>query len=187
MRVTVVVLGDLGRSPRMQYHAEALAAHQIDVDIVARAGSALHAQLRDHPRITCHLLPPAREGSLSPVLLVPVAAARAVAQTLRLVFLFLVVLRKPDVILVQNPPAIPTLLVALAAARLRRARLVVDWHNLGWAVLALALGARHPLIALARAFETGARPARRRPPVRVGGTPARSAGALAHSARHRVP
>ena len=42
MRVTVVVLGDLGRSPRMQYHAEALAAHQIDVDVVARAGSALH-------------------------------------------------------------------------------------------------------------------------------------------------
>ena len=64
MRVTVVVLGDLGRSPRMQYHAEALAAHQIDVDVVARAGSAPIAQLRGHPRITCHLLPPAREGSL---------------------------------------------------------------------------------------------------------------------------
>ena len=89
------------------------------------------------------------------MLLVPVAAARAVAQTLRLVFLFLVVLRKPDVILVQNPPAIPTLLVALAAARLRRARLVVDWHNLGWAVLALALGARHPLVALARCVRDG--------------------------------
>jgi beta-1,4-mannosyltransferase len=154
MRVTVVVLGDLGRSPRMQYHAEALAAQQIDVDVVARAGSALHAQLRDHPRITCHLLPPAREGALSPVLLVPVAAARAITQTLRLVFLFLVVLRKPDVILVQNPPAIPTLLVALGAARLRGGRLVVDWHNLSWAVLALALGARHPLVALARSFET---------------------------------
>src|SRR4030095_10213316 len=101
---------------------------------VARAGTALPAQLRDHPRITCHLLPPGREGVLSPVLLVPVAAARAIAQTLRLVFLFLVVLRKPDVILVQNPPAIPTLLVTL--------------------VPALRLGPRHPLVALARAFET---------------------------------
>jgi len=154
MRVAVVVLGDLGRSPRMQYHAEALAAHQVDVDLVARAGSAPIAELRGHPRVTCHLLPPAREGSLPALLLVPVAAARAVAQTLRLVFLFLIVLRKPDVILVQNPPAIPTLLVALVAARLRRARLVVDWHNFGWTVLALALGRRHPAVGLARWFET---------------------------------
>ena len=153
MRVTVVVLGDLGRSPRMQYHAEALAAHQVDVDLVARAGSAPIAELRGNPRITCHLLPPAREGSLPALLLVPVAAARAVAQTLRLVFLFLIVLRKPDVILVQNPPAIPTLLVALVAARLRRARLVVDWHNFGWTVLALALGRRHPPSG-SRWFET---------------------------------
>ena len=63
MRVTVVVLGDLGRSPRMQYHAEALAAHQVDVDVIARAGSVPIAGLRDHPRITCHLLPPSREAS----------------------------------------------------------------------------------------------------------------------------
>jgi len=154
MRVTVVVLGDLGRSPRMQYHAEALAAHEVDVDIVARAGTAPIAGLRDHPRITCHLLPPSREASWPALLLVAVAAARAVAQTLRLVFLFLVVLRKPDVILVQNPPAIPTLLVALVAARLRGARLVVDWHNFGWAVLALALGPRHPAVGFARWFET---------------------------------
>ncbi len=63
------------------------------------------------------------------------------------------VLRKPDVILVQNPPAIPTLLVVLTAARLRGARLVVDWHNLAWAVLALGIGARHPAVALARWYE----------------------------------
>jgi beta-1,4-mannosyltransferase len=69
------------------------------------------------------------------------------------VFLFLVVLRKPDVILVQNPPAIPTLLVALVAARLRGARLVVDWHNFGWMMLALALGNHHPAVGLARWFE----------------------------------
>jgi beta-1,4-mannosyltransferase len=137
----------------MQYHAEALAAHDVDVDIVACAGSALHAELRDHPRITCHLLPPARERAWPRALLLPAAAARAVLQTLRLVWVFLVVLRKPDVILVQNPPAIPTLLVTFAAARLRGARLVIDWHNLAWAVLALGIGARNPIVALARWYE----------------------------------
>jgi beta-1,4-mannosyltransferase len=139
----------------MQYHAEALAANQVDVDIVACGGSTLHAALRDHPRITCHLLPPARDRAWPRALLLPVAAWRAVLQALRLVWVFLVVLRKPDVILVQNPPAIPTLLVSLAAARLRGARLVIDWHNLAWAVLALGVGRRNPAVALARWYERG--------------------------------
>lgn len=137
----------------MQYHAEALAAHQVDVDVVACGGSTLHAELRDHPRITCHLLPPARERAWPRALLLPAAALRAVLQALRLVWVFLVVLRKPDVILVQNPPAVPTLLVTLAAARLRGSRLVIDWHNLAWAVLALGVGARHPIVRLARWYE----------------------------------
>src|ERR671922_2989950 len=97
MRVTTVVLGDLGRSPRMQYHAEALAAHHADVDIVACSGSRAHAELRDHPRITCHLLPPARERRLPRALLVPVALGRAVVQALRLVWMLLAVVRKSDV------------------------------------------------------------------------------------------
>jgi beta-1,4-mannosyltransferase len=137
----------------MQYHAEALAAHQVDVDVVACGGSAVHAELRTHPRITCHLLPPPRERSLPRALLLPAALYRAVVQALWLVWMFLVVLRKPDVILVQNPPAVPTLLVVLAAARLTGARLVVDWHNLAWAVLALGVGPRHPVVTLARWYE----------------------------------
>ena len=137
----------------MQYHAEALAAHQVDVDVVACGGSAVHADLRIHPRITCHLLPPARERSLPRGLLLPAAIWKAVVQALWLVWMFVAVLRKPDVILVQNPPAIPTLLVVLTAARLRGARLVVDWHNLAWAVLGLGIGARHPAVTLARWYE----------------------------------
>ena len=78
---------------------------------------------------------------------------RALIQTLGLVWMLLAVVRKPDVILVQNPPAIPTLLVALVAARLRGAHLVVDWHNLAWAVLALGIGVRHPAVRLARWYE----------------------------------
>src|SRR5262249_22785511 len=56
-------------------------------------------------------------------------------------------------ILVQNPPAIPTLLVALVVARLRAAKLVVDWHNFGYTMLALRLGQQHPVVRLARWYE----------------------------------
>jgi beta-1,4-mannosyltransferase len=58
-----------------------------------------------------------------------------------------------DAILVQNPPAVPTLAVALLAARRHRARLIVDWHNLAYAMLALRVGPGHPLVQLAARYE----------------------------------
>lgn len=48
-RVMVVVLGDIGRSPRMQYHALSLIRHGFHVDMIgyrgksARLSSRLHA------------------------------------------------------------------------------------------------------------------------------------------------
>jgi beta-1,4-mannosyltransferase len=78
---------------------------------------------------------------------------RAATQAARLVWMLAIAVRKPDVILVQCPPAIPTLLVVVVVARLRGARLAVDWHNLGWAILALSVGLRHPAVALARWYE----------------------------------
>src|SRR5262249_49184037 len=32
---------------------------------------------------------------------------------------------------------------------------VIDWHNLAWAVLALGVGARHPIVPFARWYERG--------------------------------
>jgi beta-1,4-mannosyltransferase len=60
---------------------------------------------------------------------------------------------RPDVLLVQNPPSVPTLLISLIVARIRSARLVVDWHNFGYAMLALRLGPRHVVVRLARGHE----------------------------------
>ena len=60
--VAVVVLGDLGRSPRMQYHALALAGAGARVDLIGLAGSEPCAAVRDHPAIRLRRLPdpPAR-------------------------------------------------------------------------------------------------------------------------------
>jgi beta-1,4-mannosyltransferase len=54
-RVTIAVLGDLGRSPRMQYHALALAAREVQVDLVGYRGSLPQA-IEAESRITCHFL-----------------------------------------------------------------------------------------------------------------------------------
>jgi beta-1,4-mannosyltransferase len=58
-----------------------------------------------------------------------------------------------DVLLVQNPPAVPTLLVGVVVARARGARLIVDWHNFGYAMLALKVGPHRLATRLARRYE----------------------------------
>src|SRR5215210_1603841 len=87
MRVTTVGLGDLGRSPRMQYHAEALALSAADVDVVAYEGETPDNILGDRSRITMHVLTSGRARSVSRALYLPHALLRVLAQTSRLLSL----------------------------------------------------------------------------------------------------
>ena len=56
-RVAIVVLGEIGQSPRMQLHARALVDHGLSVDVVAYGGDATPAWLRKNPRIGLWALP----------------------------------------------------------------------------------------------------------------------------------
>lgn len=152
MRVVVAVLGDLGRSPRMLYHAQALADSIADVDLVGYVETEVDPAIAAHPHVRVHRLrAPARHASRA--FFVVHGLVRVVRQSLELLRVLLAAVRPPDVVLVQNPPAVPTLLVALLAARARAARLIVDWHNFGCAMLALRLGRGHPVVRLARRYE----------------------------------
>jgi beta-1,4-mannosyltransferase len=156
VRVTVAVLGDLGRSPRMLYHARSLADSDADVTLVGHVERRLPADVRRHPHIRVHRLrPPAvpRRHALPRPLFVAVALWNLVRQTLALFVALRWRTPPPAVLLVQSPPGPSTLAAALAAARARGARLVVDWHNDGAAVLALTIGARHPAVRLVAAAE----------------------------------
>jgi beta-1,4-mannosyltransferase len=155
MRAAVVVVGDLGRSPRMQYHAHALAGNGVDVDLIGYEGVPLPKFLIGDSRVTVHRLaePGLRFGAArSKIAYGLLAAVDAVRASVRL-GACLMRIPKPDLLLVQNPPALPTLFVAWVAARLRGARFVIDWHNLGYTMLALKLGRRHPVVRLARWLE----------------------------------
>jgi beta-1,4-mannosyltransferase len=55
--------------------------------------------------------------------------------------------------LVQNPPSVPTLLVATLICRLRNTNLIIDWHNFGYTILALKLGPKHPLVRISKQYE----------------------------------
>jgi beta-1,4-mannosyltransferase len=139
----------------MQYHAHALSVSGVDVDFIGYAGAPLPKFLTDDPRITPRHIPEARlrfrtgQSSL-------LYALAAFVDGLRLSLSLLAALFKTpkfDLLLVQNPPALPTLHIAWIAARLRGARLVVDWHNLGYTMLALRLGRRHVAVRLGRWLE----------------------------------
>ncbi len=155
MRAAVVVVGDLGRSPRMQYHAHALAVSGVDVDVIGYEGAPLPKQLTEDPHVTIHRLVEPRmrhSAKQSKILFGLLATIDALRASIRLgIVLFRT--PRPDLLLVQNPPSIPTLQVAWIVARLRGARLVIDWHNLGYTILALRLGRRHVAVRLARWIE----------------------------------
>ena len=70
-----------------------------------------------------------------------------------LLFLSLFWSAKPDFILVQNPPSVPTLPVCWFVCWLRGVPLVIDWHNYGYTILSLTLGPRHLLVLMSRLIE----------------------------------
>ena len=155
MRAAVVALGDLGRSARMQYHAHALAGSGVDVDLVGFEGTLLPKRIAEDSRITVHRFDPPRlklrQGLLGTSYAV-LGLVDALRVSLRL-WRALRRLRRPDLVLVQNPPAFPTLAVAWFSLRGHGVRFVIDWHNLGFTLLRLRLGPWHPAVRFARWLE----------------------------------
>jgi beta-1,4-mannosyltransferase len=139
----------------MRYHAHALAANGVDVDLVGLEGTPLPREITDEPRITVHRIPMPRlkiRGELTG----STYAAAGLFDAMRISFRLwrtLRTLRRPDLVLVQNPPAFPTLAVSWFSLKRRGVRFVVDWHNLGYTLLQLRLGQWHPAVRLARWYE----------------------------------
>src|SRR4029077_10114650 len=154
MRAAVVALGDLGRSARMLYHARALAASGVDVDLVGFEGTPVPKTISGDPRISIHRLNPAtlRRGAVSGSIYAVAGLPAAAGQGFRL-WRVLRRLPQPNLVLVQNPPAFPTLMVTWFSLRRRGVRFVIDWHNLGFTLLRLRLGQWHPAVRLARWYE----------------------------------
>lgn len=152
-RCTVVVLGDFGRSPRMQFHSLSLVQQAgMDVSVVAYGGSALLPPLAASPHVTLFLLepPPPWVGRLPRALALLV---KALLQAVQLLWALLVATPRPHVLLLQTPPCLPTFTACQLACLLRRSRLIIDWHNYAYSLMALALGPRSALVRAAEAYE----------------------------------
>jgi len=139
----------------MQYHAHALVSNGVDVDLVGLEGTPLSQRITADPRITVHRIKGTRlriRRSLYGSSYAVAGLFDAARLGLRL-WRTLRRLPRPDLVLVQNPPAFPTFAVTWWSLRRRGVRFFVDWHNLGYTLLRLRLGHWHPAIRLARWLE----------------------------------
>ncbi|XP_064246665.1 chitobiosyldiphosphodolichol beta-mannosyltransferase isoform X1 [Passer domesticus] len=149
-RVCVAVLGDLGRSPRMQYHALSLARHGRQVALLGYLQTRPH---RDVLRCQNIRLVPVAELSglrVGPKLLQYVL--KVLVQSVQLLYTLLRI-DQPSYILLQNPPGLPSIAVAWVAGLWWGSKLIIDWHNYGYTIMSLSHGRSHPLVLIAKWYE----------------------------------
>eukprot|EP00850_Spirogloea_muscicola_P000080 SM000001S04482 [mRNA] locus=s1:476962:481223:- [translate_table: standard] len=138
----------------MQYHALSLADQAgLEVDVVGFAGAEPHMALAAHPSIRLHLLAAPFPSKLPRAVYLLALPLKLAVQFASLLWTLCVTIAKPDVIVLQNPPSIPTLTVVMLACWLRSAAMVIDWHNFGYTLLGLRLGPRHVLVRIHRWYE----------------------------------
>ncbi|XP_034567294.1 chitobiosyldiphosphodolichol beta-mannosyltransferase [Notolabrus celidotus] len=149
-RVCVLVLGDIGRSPRMQYHALSLSKHGFNVTFVGFLDSKPHGDVLREEKIRILPITEVKGVPVGPKILTYVT--KVILQVLQLLF----VLLKTDTqshILMQNPPGLPSIAVAWLVSILRGSSFIIDWHNYGYTIMALSHGQRHPLVRVAKWYE----------------------------------
>ncbi|KAI8578033.1 hypothetical protein K450DRAFT_248715 [Umbelopsis ramanniana AG] len=112
--VQVVVMGDIGRSPRMQYHALSLVDAGCQVDFIGYNETSPIARVLTNRMIKIR---PLRQAWSVPegkpkILYLLWAPFKALFVALQLLWIMGGVTQYPDFIFMQNPPSIPTLAIA---------------------------------------------------------------------------
>ncbi|NXG02062.1 ALG1 mannosyltransferase, partial [Sakesphorus luctuosus] len=149
-RVCVAVLGDVGRSPRMQYHALALARHGREVSLLGYLQSRPHPDVLRSAHIRMVPLTELHGPRGCPKLLQYVI--KVLVQSVQLLYTLLSI-DQPSYILLQNPPGLPSIAVAWVAGLFWRSKLIIDWHNYGYTIMSLSHGRNHPLVQVAKWYE----------------------------------
>ena len=116
--------------------------------------STLHPGLIDNPLVSIVPLPPPppilRANKLPFVIAGPL---KVLWQIWSLFYTLGYSTKASRWLLVQNPPSIPTLFIAIIICFLRNTHLIIDWHNYGWTILAGTRGEKHPFVKVSKYYE----------------------------------
>lgn len=151
--VSIFVLGDLGHSPRMCYHALLFSKLDYNVNLCGYLESEPPMAVVEDINIDIRPIRPIKNNFHLPYLLF--AAEKIILQLYQLARLLLD-MRGSEFYFIQNPPSLPLLLVLVIFIKLfsRDSKLVIDWHNLNYTILNLKYkNTRHPLVRFLRLYE----------------------------------
>lgn len=151
--VSILVLGDVGHSPRMCYHAQSFSKLELNVNLCGYVETAPPAAVVDDINIEICEIEAIHNTMNLPYLAFAVQkTAMQLVQLTRLLFR----LRGSQYFMIQNPPSMPLLLLLVVFIKLlsRGSRLVIDWHNLNYTILNLKFNnLNHPLVRFLRLYE----------------------------------
>lgn len=149
----IVVLGDLGRSPRMNYHCLSLVKSGFRVLMIGYKENRQLNEIESNPNVTIIPLKPyPKHLQVGPQSIQ--YFLKTIFLSLTLLFCLLIHPVLPKFVLVQNPPSIPTLGLVYFFSKLSGSKFIIDWHNYGFTILALKNGPKHLLVKICKFFET---------------------------------
>ncbi|KAG7193520.1 mannosyltransferase [Scheffersomyces spartinae] len=151
--ISIIVLGDLGHSPRMRYHALSLSKYEYVVNLVGYIESDIPIEIIDDPNIELYDIKMIKNQFNLPF--VVFAAYKVMFQVVS-IFQLLFQLKGSNYIMIQNPPSLPLLLMVVVFTKLfsRRTKLVIDWHNLNYTILNLKYNnLNHPMVKFLKWYE----------------------------------
>ena len=139
---SLIVFGDIGRSPRMVNHALAIADNtEYRINFYGYVDNKPTQALLSNPNIKIIDLNLWMVNTLKKLprsLFLLYAFLRVLLQTIHL-FTVLLFSKKQEFILIQNPPSLPVLHVVWLIRILKRTQVIVDFHNYGHTILALSM------------------------------------------------
>ena len=136
--VTILVLGDIGRSPRMEFHAIEL-SQICPVNIICYEETKPLKTILENKNIKIFPL-----KTMKPLKAMPLRFIIWICfyGPLKFLYLFFQILKhllistKPySHILIQNPPSMPSFLTAAIAKFFTNCNVVVDWHNTAYSIV----------------------------------------------------
>ena len=150
--VCIVVLGDIGRSPRMQYHALSFAKEGYGLELIGYPGSPPLKLLKEHPNVKIYHLwnVPNFQNRLNRIVSY---VLKVIWQSVNLLYILFFKCNS-SFLLLQNPPAIPSIPICWFYCYATKVEYCIDWHNYAHTILALTLGNNHFLVNLATSIES---------------------------------
>ncbi|XP_041061885.1 chitobiosyldiphosphodolichol beta-mannosyltransferase isoform X5 [Carcharodon carcharias] len=150
-RVCVLVLGDVGRSPRMVNHTLSLARNGFRVTLLGYPGAKLHRGVLNNDKINIVYITEVMTGmKFGPKIFQYVI--KIFVQTLQICYILLKI-DAPSYMILQNPPGLPAIATTWAVCLLKGSKFIIDWHNYGYTIMSLTHGDHHPIVLIAKRYE----------------------------------